>query len=182
MTLFIIIGAAVGTLGGFLIAYRRGREYAAPVEGEPESKPGRSLGNMLGTALIGAALGGFAGYLAFTAKSMGNKPSENVIEITSEEQFTTDVLNSDKPVLVEFYTQWCTVCHEMLPAINEIAEESKGRAVVAMVDAEALRAVAGKYEVNVYPIFVIIYKGEVVERFAGRQEKETLRAALMKQE
>jgi thioredoxin 1 len=178
--LFAIIGAAVGALGGFLIAYQRGRGYAAPVEGEPESKPGRSWGNILGTARIGAALGGFAGYMVFRVRTMGYKPSEAIVQITSEEQFANDVLNSDKPVLVEFYTQWCTVCHEMLPAINEIAEESKGRAVVAMVDAEALRAVAGKYEVNVYPIFVIIYKGEVVARYVGWQEKETLREALAK--
>jgi len=184
MLLYIFIGAIIGGFGGFLIAYgRRGKTPLPPTSQGPESgeqkKPRRRLSNLLGTALMGVAVGGFVGYMVYDFRGFVYKRSEQIIEIKNEKQFEDVVLNSDKPVLVEFYTQWCTYCHQMIPTISEIADEYKGRAVVVMVDAEALRPLAEKYEVRAYPVFFVFRKGEVVVRFDGAQDKQVLMNALI---
>jgi thioredoxin len=188
MLLYILIGAFIGGLGAFLITFGRkekahspeaSSETSAPTDNIPAA-PRRAWNNIIGTTIMGVAVGGFLGYMAYQLNGPSGPRSREIIEITSPEQFDQVVINSDKPVLVEFYTQWCTVCHKMIPTISDIADETKGKAAVVMVDAEAVRPLAEKYDIKAYPIFLVFKKGQPPMRFEGGQSKETLQNALLK--
>lgn len=96
----------------------------------------------------------------------------SVIEITKE-NFEQEVLQSDKPVMMDFYADWCTTCKMMAPMIEEIAEEKKDIKVGKMNIANAM-AVARKYGVMSIPAFVIFKDGEAVKKASGEKSKNDM--------
>lgn len=96
----------------------------------------------------------------------------SVIEITKE-NFEQEVLQSDKPVMMDFYADWCTTCKMMAPMIEEIAEEEKDIKVGKMNIANAM-AVARKYGVMSIPAFVIFKDGEAVKKASGEKSKNDM--------
>jgi len=187
MLLYIFIGAIIGGLGGFLIAYgRRGKTPLPPTSQGPESgepkkyAPRRRLGNLLGTALVGMAVGGFVGYMVYDFRGFVYKRSEQIIEIKSEKQFDDLVANSGKPVLVDFYLPGCIPCAEMAPAISRIADETKGRALVLSVNAQTQPELSLRYGADKgVPLFVIIRDGQETAQYRGLQDKQVLMDALI---
>jgi len=185
--LYIFIGAIIGGIGGFLLAHlKKGKTPSPPTPEGPESveqkkpAPRRRLGNLLGTALMGVAVGGFVGYMAYDLKGLAYKRSDQIIEIKSEQQFNDLVANSGKPVLVDFYLPGCVPCAEMAPTISRIADETKGRALVLSVNADTQSALTRRYHANEgVPLFVIIHNGQETARYTGLQDKEVLLNALV---
>ena len=93
------------------------------------------------------------------------------IEVT-DANFEEVVLNSDKPVLVDFWAAWCGPCRMVGPIIEQISEEYDGKAVVGKVDVDANQEFAAKYGVRNIPTVLVFKNGEVVGRQVGVAPKK----------
>lgn len=103
--------------------------------------------------------------------------SANVLHL-SDASFQKDVLESDQPVLVDFWAEWCGPCRMLAPTIDELAEEYKGKAKVGKVDTDANRETAIKYSISAIPTIILFNKGQVVRKFVGLTPKKDFKAAL----
>ena len=99
------------------------------------------------------------------------------IKITSE-NFESVVLNSDKPVLVDFWATWCGPCKMIAPVIEEISEEYADKIVVAKLDVDEVPSIAGQYNVMSIPTLVVFENGKEVNRMVGFRPKAQIVAAL----
>ena len=99
-----------------------------------------------------------------------------VKEIT-EANFESEVLNSGKTCLIDFYAVWCGPCKMMSPVIDEIAVENPD-IVVGKVDVDENDDLAEKYQVMSIPTILVIKDGEVAETFIGVTPKENIVAAI----
>ncbi len=81
--------------------------------------------------------------------------------------FQTEVLESDKPVLVDFWAAWCGPCLAIAPMIDELSNEIGDTAKVGKVDVDSNPGVAAKYGVRAIPTILIFQGGEVVEQMVG---------------
>ena len=85
-----------------------------------------------------------------------------------------EIINGDKPVLVDFWATWCGPCKMLAPVIEELAEELAGEVVVAKLDVDQAQDVAMKYGVMSIPTLIMFEKGEEVRRTVGFQPKARL--------
>lgn len=85
-----------------------------------------------------------------------------------------EIINGDKPVLVDFYATWCGPCKAMAPIIDEIATEVKGQARILKIDIDKNQSVAANYKIQAVPTLIIFKKGEIVWRKAGAMNKVSL--------
>lgn len=102
------------------------------------------------------------------------------IEIT-DANFEEVVLNSDKPVLVDFWAVWCGPCRMVGPVVEEIAGELEGQAVVGKLDVDHNRETAAKFGVMSIPTLLIFKNGEVVDKQVGAVPKSVLSGKLQAQ-
>ena len=94
------------------------------------------------------------------------------LEIT-DATFEETVLNSDKPVMVDFWAAWCGPCRMVGPIVDEISADYGDKAVVAKVDVDANQEFAAKYGVRNIPTVLIFKNGEVVGKQVGAAPKKT---------
>ena len=92
--------------------------------------------------------------------------SEHVIT-TTESTFDAQVINSDVPVLVDFWATWCGPCKALSPLLDKLADENGGKIKVAKLDVDSNRAIALKYNVNSLPTLLVFKGGEVVSTKVG---------------
>jgi len=90
----------------------------------------------------------------------------NVREV-NDASFETEVINSDKPVMVDFWATWCGPCKMIAPHVQAVAEEFAGRAVVAKVDVDANKQWAIKYGIQSIPTLLFFKGGKLVDRMVG---------------
>ena len=88
-----------------------------------------------------------------------------------QDEFQTEVLNSDTPVLVDFWAEWCGPCKMIAPIVDEIATEYNGRLRVAKVDADANQDILINYGIMSIPTLILFKGGEAVERITGFKPK-----------
>ena len=98
----------------------------------------------------------------------------NVIELQGEENFNTDVLNSDKPVLVYFWAEWCVPCKQLSPTVEEIAVENQDKLKVCKMDVDSNREIAAKYGIRSIPSLIIFKNGEPAGVEIGALSKQQL--------
>ena len=92
----------------------------------------------------------------------------------NESNFDTTIAASDKPVLVDFYADWCGPCKMQSPIIDEIAEEQGEQAVVAKLDIEVAGAIASRFGITSIPSLIVFKDGEPVARASGLQSKDAI--------
>ena len=91
----------------------------------------------------------------------------------NDENFESEVLKSDKPVLVDFYAEWCGPCKALAPIIEEIANE-KTDIKVGKLNVDESPETAKKYKVMSIPFVAYFKNGEIVNKLIGAQDKDTL--------
>jgi thioredoxin 1 len=101
----------------------------------------------------------------------------------STHEFNTDnfdqsVLRSDRPVLVDFWAEWCQPCRAIAPTIDRIAERFGERATVGKVDIDANAPLAATYAVQAIPTILLFQRGEPVKRFVGLQSEQAIADAI----
>src|SRR6478752_6091793 len=97
---------------------------------------------------------------------------ENVIELT-DNNFEQEVIKSDKPVLVDFWAEWCMPCKMLGPTIEKLAKDYAGKVKVGKVDTDSNRDVSLRYGISAIPTVILFRDGKVAQKFVGlRQEKE----------
>ena len=101
----------------------------------------------------------------------------NVLNVTSE-NYESEVLKSEKTVLIDFYADWCGPCKMMSPVIDEIAEEMKENVKVGKVNVDENQDLAMEYGVMSIPTIVVLKNGEVQKTFVGVTDKEEIKNAL----
>jgi len=99
--------------------------------------------------------------------------SDTVIHATDAD-FDSAVLQSDEPVLVDFWAQWCGPCKMIAPALDQIANEYAGKAKVVKVDVDANQATALKYHVRSIPMLLLFKGGQVQATQIGAVGKAQL--------
>ena len=97
-----------------------------------------------------------------------SKKKAKPIEIT-DQNFNELILNSEKPILLDFYATWCNPCHVMLSLINRMAKEDGMQeiAMIGIVDIDANRALAKHFEIKSVPTLLFIYNNKVYDRQNG---------------
>ncbi|RMH49032.1 MAG: thioredoxin [Bacteroidetes bacterium] len=88
--------------------------------------------------------------------------------------FQEDVLNADKPVLVDFWATWCAPCRMIAPIIEELAEEFEGRAVIGKLDVDHNPQTAMQFGVRSIPTLLFFKNGQVVDQLVGAVPKRVL--------
>lgn len=96
-----------------------------------------------------------------------------------ENNFEQEVLQSDKPVLVDFFATWCGPCSMMAPIVKQLAEEITD-IKVGKLDIDQNMSIAQKYRVMSVPTFLIFKEGQVVEKVIGAVSKKELETAIKK--
>ena len=86
----------------------------------------------------------------------------------------SELIQSDTPVLVDFYADWCGPCKAMNPVIQEVARATQGKARVIKVDIDKSVQAANAYQVQAVPTFIIFKKGNIVWRHSGMIDKISL--------
>ena len=103
--------------------------------------------------------------------------SENLHEFT-DQSFDAEVIQTDVPVLIDFWAAWCGPCKAIAPIIEEIAEDYDGKVKVGKLDVDMNQKTAMQYGVRSIPTLLIIKNGEVISQIVGAVPKENITKAL----
>ncbi len=98
----------------------------------------------------------------------------------NERNFEQEVLKSDKPVLVDFWAEWCAPCRMMAPAVEAAAEQFAGRAKIGKLNVDENQSLAGRYNIRSIPTLLLFKNGQVQEQLVGARSKDILAKLLEK--
>ncbi len=96
----------------------------------------------------------------------------------TEENFESEVLQSDLPVLVDFWAPWCGPCRQLSPLIEELAGEAAGKYKIAKLNTDEAPQLAARYRVSSIPMLIIFKGGDVSNTMIGVQPKTAIVQAL----
>ncbi|MBL8818389.1 MAG: thioredoxin [Planctomyces sp.] len=113
-----------------------------------------------------------------THKSSGGSVSGGIVYRTSTSNFSRDVLQSEVPVLVDFYADWCGPCRMLSPILERLAGEFGGRIRIVKVNVDDEPQLAGQYSVNSIPTLMFVKSGQILGKSAGAPSEASLRQIL----
>ncbi len=98
----------------------------------------------------------------------------------TDANFKSEVLDSDQPVLVDFWAAWCGPCRAVGPTIEELAEQYDGSVKIGKLNIEENQQAPGDFQISSIPAVLLFKEGKVVETLVGVQSKDRYEAALQK--
>lgn len=114
--------------------------------------------------------------VCFITNQRINEAEENImseIKITKQ-NFEQEVINSDKPVLIDFWATWCGPCRMIAPVVSEIADEANGNYKVGKVNVDEEPELASAFQVASIPMLAVMKSGKVVNSMVGFRSKEQI--------
>ena len=125
-------------------------------------------------SLVGALLGGMFAFSAAGASpsAEGNKSGYSALHVTKESDFEQLVLQANKPVLVDFYSDGCGPCRMLAPTVERLAEDYEGRALIYKVNVDTLPALAQRYGISGIPAVLFFEGGRETQRLVGLRDQK----------
>ena len=103
--------------------------------------------------------------------------NQNIISLT-QENFSSEVLQSQSPVLVDFWAEWCGPCKMISPILDELAEEYDGKVKIGKVNIDEQQGLAAEYGIRAIPTLLLFHQGQVAEQIVGLKSKRDLKASI----
>lgn len=99
------------------------------------------------------------------------------VELT-DQNFEQEALNSEKPVMIDFWAEWCGPCKTIAPVVDELSQDFDGHAVIGKVDVDNNPQIAAKFGIRNIPTILFLKNGEVVDKSVGAVSKDVLQQKL----
>src|SRR5476649_3062699 len=101
-----------------------------------------------------------------------------LISALTQDNFDKEVLQSQTPVLVDFWAEWCGPCKMIAPLLDELADEYQGKVKIGKVNIDEHQGLAAQYGIRAIPTLLLIKNGQVAEQMVGAKSKRDLKASL----
>lgn len=109
--------------------------------------------------------------------SLENDDESNPVTLT-EQNFESEVFESDIPVVVDFYAKWCGACKKLMPIIDELSNENAGMLKFGILEVDENPNLASQYGIDSIPRLLVFHKGKIVKDIVGYHSKDELKEIL----
>jgi thioredoxin 1 len=102
------------------------------------------------------------------------------VQTLTDNNFDQSVIKADKPVLVDFWAEWCGPCRRLAPTVEELATDFDGRVVVGKLNVDDNPTTAGRFSIRGIPTLLLFKGGQIVEQVVGLADKDSLKRLIDK--